>query len=956
VNVPAAIAANTAWISGTVYLVTGQTTLNAGVTLTIEAGAVVKFQNSGSTRGKLTVNGVLLARGTANAPIVFTSIHDDTAGGDTNNNGGATWPKAGDWDGLAFGTTSGGSSLDYATVVYGGADGNIVVTGAAVSLRHGFIGYGSANGLRWLNGAAGEISDTTIQQNLSNGLSLSAASSPAISGNTLRDNRGYAVYLEANCFPAFGGNAVFGNGTNGAGVYGTVGTGTWYANDGLPYVATANLTIESANTLTIQPGTVVKFLPNTNLVVRGALSAVGTGSNAAAVTLSGLTSQSALRGATSEGSRVAERELVLSTAKDASAQTTGQMLRPNNGLSMTGPHPSTTATHDVASALDASAVEVASAAPIVFTSLRDDAFGGDTQGDGAATKPAAGDWGTLYFADTSNDATTVLDYVIVRYAGAGYNYGSGTATAGIALDSASPTLDHLTVELSSAYGLQLLNASSLSLRRSTIQDNGNHGLWLSASSGPAVSGNRFLRNAGYAVYLGGTSQAVFASNMADGNAVNGIGLAGSISSNTTWEPDLPYVIAGNATLEINTALTLQPDVVVKFAAGMKWTINGSLLAEGTAGQPILFTSLKDDTVGGDTNGNANASYPAAGDWESLTFTQTSGGSRLAHVHFRYGGSNSATGSLVFESGAPGTTENLTIMAAKYRGLYANNASPYLSGLRLTGNQVGLYNTASAYAIIQTSAIYSNTLYGVQNANSAYTLMATENWWGSYTGPTHASNPGGIGDPVSNYVDFSGFGAVSPMPLPDPLPPAGTPPAWTTVSGAIASATTWTTAASPYIVTGDVTVNAGVKLTIQPGVIVKFAAGKKLTVNGMLSAVGNAGQRIIFTSLKDDLGGDANGDGTASRPAVGDWGGLVFADSSVDSQTKLQFATVRYAGSGGFGMLMDAASPSVFSDNQISDNSGYGLLLRNYAAPPVSRNWILDNRGAGSSWRPPRPPA
>ena len=91
-----------------------------------------------------------------------------------------------------------------------------------------------------------------------------------------------------------------------------------------------------------------------------------------------------------------------------------------------------------------------------------------------------------------------------------------------------------------------------------------------------MSENRFLRNGGYAVYLGGTSQAVFQGNAADGNFVNGVGLAGSISSDTTWEPDLPYVIADHATLEINTTLTLQPGVIVKFAAGKRLTVNGNL--------------------------------------------------------------------------------------------------------------------------------------------------------------------------------------------------------------------------------------------------------------------------------------------------------------------------------------------------------------------------------------------
>ncbi len=69
-------------------------------------------------------------------------------------------------------------------------------------------------------------------------------------------------------------------------------------------------------------------------------------------------------------------------------------------------------------------------------------------------------------------------------------------------------------------------------------------------------------------------------------------------------------------------------------------------------------------------------------------------------------------------------------------------------------------------------------------------MATENWWGSHTGPTHAANPGGTGDPVSNYVDFAGFAAVSPMPLPDALPGPVTPPTWTTVSSNITANTTW----------------------------------------------------------------------------------------------------------------------------------------------------------------------
>ena len=47
---------------------------------------------------------------------------------------------------------------------------------------------------------------------------------------------------------------------------------------------------------------------------------------------------------------------------------------------------------------------------------------------------------------------------------------------------------------------------------------------------------------------------------------------------------------------------------------------------------------------------------------------------------------------------------------------------------------------------------------------------------------------------------------------------------TPVSGTIATDTTWTLANSPYFVTGAIQVNPGVTLTIQPGVVIKFAIG------------------------------------------------------------------------------------------------------------------------------------
>jgi hypothetical protein len=52
-------------------------------------------------------------------------------------------------------------------------------------------------------------------------------------------------------------------------------------------------------------------------------------------------------------------------------------------------------------------------------------------------------------------------------------------------------------------------------------------------------------------------------------------------------------------------------------------------------------------------------------------------------------------------------------------------------------------------------IFDNDTFGVENADGAV-LDATRNFWGDATGPTHATNPGGAGDAVSDDVDFSRF--------------------------------------------------------------------------------------------------------------------------------------------------------------------------------------------------------
>jgi hypothetical protein len=70
--------------------------------VSIDPGVVVKYTSAGS----LTVNGALKAIGKANNKIIFTSTKDDSASGDSNNNGTSTTPAAGDWYGIDYSGTA----------------------------------------------------------------------------------------------------------------------------------------------------------------------------------------------------------------------------------------------------------------------------------------------------------------------------------------------------------------------------------------------------------------------------------------------------------------------------------------------------------------------------------------------------------------------------------------------------------------------------------------------------------------------------------------------------------------------------------------------------------------------------------------------------------------------------------------------------------------------------------
>ncbi|MCW1888218.1 MAG: hypothetical protein KIH67_001535 [Candidatus Moranbacteria bacterium] len=95
------------------------TRINTGTTLTLREGVVVKFWNS---TNNIINDGILKALGTKEKPVILTSYFDDTAGGDSNQDGAVTVPSSGQWTRIY--NNSGGSIEATGTVFrYGGGAG-----------------------------------------------------------------------------------------------------------------------------------------------------------------------------------------------------------------------------------------------------------------------------------------------------------------------------------------------------------------------------------------------------------------------------------------------------------------------------------------------------------------------------------------------------------------------------------------------------------------------------------------------------------------------------------------------------------------------------------------------------------------------------------------------------------------------------------------------------------------
>jgi len=135
--------------------------------------------------------------------------------------------------------------------------------------------------------------------------------------------------------------------------------------------------------------------------------------------------------------------------------------------------------------------------------------------------------------------------------------------------------------------------------------------------------------------------------------------------------------------------------------------------------------------------------------------------------------------------------------------------------------------------------------------------------------------------------------------------------------------TWTTAGSPYLIEGEISIQSGQTLTIEPGVLVEFQDHYKLNVQGQLLAVGTENDSIVFTI--DDTTGFRN-----LLLPNGGWHGIRFGYSSPgDDTSRISLCRLEWGKAvGGLPDYNGGAIAVESYDNLIISNS---LITHNVAA-------------------------
>jgi len=288
--------------------------------------------------------------------------------------------------------------------------------------------------------------------------------------------------------------------------------------------------------------------------------------------------------------------------------------------------------------------------PIIFTAYSDSSVGGRTNGSDLPAVPGA--WTEVDIMC----AGAVFTHCEFRYAQCGLIFNDWSNAVG-----------------------------SASVSACRFHHNSIHGINANiAKAGTSVTSSYFWSNGSYPVVVNQYTVLDTSNHFFDPSSAtqpdlsanfNAIQFYGTVDVPVAWTvSEVPYFIGGP--LNVNAApghLSIGPGVIVKMAnsAYIRVFAGGLFTALGTSGSRVVFTSVSDNSRGGNTGGNP-AAVGAPGDWEAIDLMSKS--NRLEYCDFRY-----AVTPLVFNdwSNAEGfaTVDHCAFQYNSAGGIWATRADP-----------------------------------------------------------------------------------------------------------------------------------------------------------------------------------------------------------------------------------------------------------------------------------------
>ncbi|MDI6792661.1 MAG: Ig-like domain-containing protein [bacterium] len=732
------------------FIVEDNLVINENAHLTIEPGVVIKFTSGADL--KLTVKGRLTAAGTQTNRIVFTSYNINACFPNPCP------PAPCDWRGIIFTDESSDSSiLSYCDIFYAGSKNdvkkdNIEIRSASPAISYCRISKGCGYGIYARGNSHPNISGCEITDNNLSGILFEVPSGPlAVTNCTISYNEGWGIENP--------GHPLTGN-TTALSVSGCIISAN--ASGGIYTTASSSETIVN-NQIKDNLGWAVRKGSHSNASIGGYVI-----------------KDNDISGNNNNGIYLTEPKHNLNTTwyknwnnfKDIPAPIYFDWVTVDTGVTLTidsGVVVKINTKLIIKGTLKANGTGTSRKEGIVFTSYRDDDAGGDTNHDGD-TDGQKGDWDFVQMNNASN--SSILTYCTLRY-----------SDYGLELTGTSPTIRDSIFEENTYRAIGCKNRSSPTITGNNFRNNGGfdpHSLDGGVittlgydAAKPTITNNQFINNSNnYPILITADNAGRISGNTMQGNTYNAIRIQeiaadAGVDTDVTWvETAAPFLLAEGTrvgtridTLSLAPKLKIQSDVIIKTIGAIKID-TGYFTADGA-----VFTSYLDDSAGGDTNGDGDATTPAANNWSGILFSKYSLTSSLQDCTIRY-----ANAGIGLTSASPAITR--CIISKSRNGVECyQGSSPTISDCAISNNYQGIVATSSSLPSVNNCEIANNSSYGIINTDISVTIPAENNWWGDSSGPEDDDplglyNPAGKGNQVSNYVDYLPWVSAGLTPVAD----------------------------------------------------------------------------------------------------------------------------------------------------------------------------------------------